>query len=190
MKASTNEVLSTHKTSEKPSPSGAAPVEAFFVPKSDPPVAYITNMFEGTLWKATWQPARREFAFAPFGDVGPLGQGVPLEIYFNKTGDRAYLSTAKPGHLNVYDVSDATNPKHLAAIPAAAGAHHMVFSPDGRYAFVQNSLLNLDGMSDGSISVIDLEKREKVDSIDTFKDAGLRPNCIVLLPEFGGGHTH
>ncbi len=190
LRASTNEVLSTHKLSNKPSPSGAAPVEVFFVPRTDPPVAYITNMFEGTLWTATWQPEAQEFAFAQVEDVTRLGQSVPLEVYFNGAADRAFVTTAKPGHLNVYDISDPARPKHLKAVPAAAGAHHVAFSPDQRYAFVQNSLLNMEGMSDGSISVIDLEKREKVDSIDTFKDAGLRPNCIVLLPEFGGGHTH
>jgi len=33
--------------------------------------------------------------------------------------------------------------------------------PDERYLFVQNSLLNLEGMSDGSITVIDLTKGER-----------------------------
>jgi DNA-binding beta-propeller fold protein YncE len=185
IEASTNTVLSKHKVSNKPSPSGAAPVEAFFLPNSDPPVAYITNMLEGTLWSATWQPGAREFAFAQLADFADLGQGVPLEIYFNRAGDRALITTAKPGHLNVYDISEPSAPKHLAAIQAAAGAHHLVLSPDERYAFVQNNLLNLPGMNDGSISVIDLTTFEKVDSIDTLKDAGFNPNCIVPLPEFG-----
>lgn len=190
LRASTNEVLSVHKTSSKPSPSGAAPVEVFFVPGTNPPVAYITNMNEGTLWTATWQPETETFAFAQVEDVTRLGQGMPLEVYFNEAGDRAFVTTAKPGHLNVYDISDPAAPRHLTAVPTAAGAHHLVFSADGRYAFVQNSLLNLEGLSDGSISVVDLQTGAKVDSIDTFKEAGLRPNMIVLLPEFGGSHTH
>jgi DNA-binding beta-propeller fold protein YncE len=190
IKASTNEVLSSHKVSLKDSPSGAAPVEAFFVPGSEPPVAYITNMLEATLWKATWRPATETFEFEQFEDLGPRGQGVPLEVYFNGDATRAFVSTAKPGHLNIYDITDPNAPRHLATATAAAGAHHMVFSPDGRLAYVQNSLLNLDGMSDGSISVIELETAEQIDSIDTLKDAGLRPNSIILLPEFGGGHTH
>jgi len=36
--------------------------------------------------------------------------------------------------------------------------HDTVLSPDERYLFVPNSLLNLEGMSDGPITVIDLTK--------------------------------
>lgn len=74
-------------------------------------------------------------------------------------------------------------PTFLKAIPAAGGAHHGAFSPDERYAFVQNSLIQLPGMSDGSITVIDLREGKVVRSIDTFKNAGLNPNMIVLLPQ-------
>lgn len=55
--------------------------------------------------------------------------------------------------------------------------------PLERYLFVQNSLLNLEGMSDESLTVIDLEKGGKVvGSIDTLKTQGLNPNRIMLLP--------
>ena len=67
-------------------------------------------------------------------------------------------------------------------LPAAPGAHHSVLSPDERYLFVQNSLLNLEGMSDGSITVIDLTKDKVLGSIDTLKAQGFNPNCIMLLP--------
>ncbi|MDE3049822.1 MAG: YncE family protein, partial [Nitrospirota bacterium] len=70
----------------------------------------------------------------------------------------------------------------LKTIPAAAGAHHSVLSPDERYLFVQNSLLNLEGMSDGSITVIDLKNDTVLGSIDTLKAQGFNPNCIMLLP--------
>jgi DNA-binding beta-propeller fold protein YncE len=66
----------------------------------------------------------------------------------------------------------------------------MVFSPEGSRAYVQNSLLNIPGMNDGSISVIDLETGEKTGSIDTFKDAGLTINTIVLTPEADNVHAH
>lgn len=39
----------------------------------------------------------------------------------------------------------------------------MVLSPDGSRAYVQNSLLNIEGMNDGSISVIDLATGKKID---------------------------
>ena len=43
-----------------------------------------------------------------------------------------------------------------------------MLSPDERYLFVQNSLLNLEGMSDGSITVIDFQQGGQVKgSIDT-----------------------
>lgn len=187
---STGKVLSTHKVSDKPSPSGAAPVEAFFVPGAEPPVAYITNMNEGSLWIAEWQPESETFSFRSGFDFAAIGQGVALEVYFNAAGDRAYVTTALPGHLNAFDISDPRAPKHLYAAEAAGGAHHLVFSPDGSRAYVQNSLINLPGMNDGSISVIDLVAGEKIGSIDTFKDAGLTINTIMLTPEAEDFHAH
>jgi hypothetical protein len=116
-------------------------------------------------------------------DFGARGHGIALEMEHNKKRDRMYVTTAKPGHVNVFDVSQPQKPKFLKAIAAAPGAHHLVFSPDERYLFVQNSLLNLPGMSDGSITVIDVAKGEPVASVDTLKNMGMNPNCIVLLPE-------
>jgi len=190
IEASTGKVISTHKVSMKPSPSGAAPVEVLFLPGIVPPVAYITNMYEGTLWMAVWDTGKKTFDFRQVEDFTSRDQGVPLEMHTNQGVDRLYISLAKPGHLNIYDISDPHKPKFMRAIPAAAGAHHIVLSPDERYAFVQNSLLNLPGMSDGSITVIDLVKGEAVASIDTLKNQGFNPNCIVLLPEWSTGHGH
>ena len=55
---------------------------------------------------------------------------------------------------------------------------------------MQNALLNLPGMSDGSVTVIDLRKFAVVDSMDTLKRRGFNPNSIVLLPQWNeaGGH--
>ncbi len=55
---------------------------------------------------------------------------------------------------------------------------------------MQNSFLNLPGMADGSVTVIDLAKGEAIASMDTLKNAGLNPNLIVLLPEWNhfAGH--
>jgi DNA-binding beta-propeller fold protein YncE len=183
LEASTGRVLSTHKVSLKPSPSGEAPVEAMFLPQANPPVAYITNMYGGTLWMAAWSPANKSFDFSQVDDLGKRGQGVVLEMEFNKKGDRLYVTAAKPGHVNVYDVSNPRKPAFLKAIPAGPGAHHLAFSADERYLFVQNSLLNLPGISDGSVTVIDVAKGEPIASMDTLKNQGLNPNCIVLLPQ-------
>jgi DNA-binding beta-propeller fold protein YncE len=183
LEASSGKVLSTHKVSSKPSPAKAAPVEIMFAPKADPPVVHITNMFEGTLWVGIWDPKTKSFSFNQVDDFGARQQGMPLEMLYNAKGDRLYVTTAKPGFVNLYDNTDPRQPKFLQAIPAAQGAHHSVLSPDERYLFVQNSLLNLEGLSDGSITVIDLEKGGKVlGSIDTLKAQGFNPNCIMLLP--------
>lgn len=37
-------------------------------------------------------------------------------------------------------------------------------------------------MSDGSVTVIDMTKGEVMKSMDTLKNEGFNPNCIVLLP--------
>lgn len=41
--------------------------------------------------------------------------------------------------------------------------------------------MNLPGMDDGSITVIDVAQGKAIHSISTLKDAGYNPNCIVLL---------
>jgi DNA-binding beta-propeller fold protein YncE len=191
LEASTGKVLASYKMSEKPSPAGTAPVEVLFHPRAEPPIAYVTNMFGAALWAAKWDSAKKDFTVAPAFDFGPVNAGVPLEIYVNGKGDRLYVTTAKPGHMHIFDISkDAAKPTLLKSIPAAEGAHHVAFTKDGRYAYVQNALLNLPGMSDGSITVIDMLKETVIGSIDTLKNEGLNPNCIVLLPQWNDPAGH
>lgn len=191
VKASTGEVTGTYKVSAKPSPGGEAPVEVTFVPGANPPVAYVTNMFAGTLSAAVWDLAKKDFSVRQVFDFAPLKAGMPLEIYFNKKGDRMYITTAKPGHLHIFELGkDAASPKLLKSIATAEGAHHVAFTLDGRYVFVQNALLNLPGMSDGSITVIDLQKQTVIASVDTLKNMGLNPNSIVLLPQWNDPAGH
>tara|TARA_B100000315_G_scaffold150152_1_gene138842 strand:+ start:415 stop:1599 length:1185 start_codon:yes stop_codon:yes gene_type:complete len=191
VEASTGRVLGRHKMSNKKSPSGVAPVELLRMPGSDPAIVYVTNMFGGTLWAATWNPLRKEFDVAEIFDFNPIKSGVPLEMYFNKAVDRLYVTTAKPGKFHIFDISvDPMKPKLIKTLPAAEGAHHVAFTRDGRYGFVQNSLLNLPGMSDGSVTVIDLQAQKVVRSMDTLKDKGLNPNLIVLLPQWNDMAGH
>jgi hypothetical protein len=131
---------------------------------------------------AAWNPKSKSFSFEQVDDVGPREQGVLLEMLYNRKGDRLYVTTAKPGYVNIYDNTDPRHPQFRKAIPTAAGAHHMALSSDEGYLFVQNSFLNLEGMSDGSITVIDLVKGEVAGAVDTLKNQGFNPNCIVLLP--------
>ena len=182
LEASTGKVLSTHKIGSKLASGKSAPVEVVFSPNADPPVVHITNMAEGTLWAGLWNPESKSFSFHQVDDFGLRQQGMPLEMLYNAKGDRLFVTTAKPGFVNLYDNSDPRHPKFLKTIAAAAGAHHSVLSPDERYLFVQNSLLNLEGLSDGSITVIDLKQDKVLGSIDTLKAQGFNPNCIMPLP--------
>lgn len=184
-KASTGEFLSRHKVSNKDSPSGEAPVEILFVPGSDPAVAYITNMYGGSLWTATWNAVKDDFDVAEAFDFGPEEVGIPLEIYFNSDGTEMHITTANPGRMHFFDISgDPTKPKLTKTLKAGEGAHHVAYTKDGKYAYVQNSFINLPGMSEGSITVVDLKSKEVIDTIDTFIENGFNPNCMVLLPEW------
>ena len=166
---------------------GAAPVEVLFVPRTDPPVAYITSMMEDALVAAVWNPDRADFDIQKVFDFRKQANNaqMPLEMYFNRAADRLYVTTAEPGHFLIFDVSDGPlAPKLLKQLPTGGGSHHVAITPDERFAYVQNSLLNIPGLSDGTITVIDLERQEVVDSIDTFKARGLTPNSITFLPEW------
>jgi len=192
MELSTGKIIGTLKVSNKPSPSGEAPVEILFVPGVNPPLAYITNLYGGTLWMARWNTGTKKFDVSQAYDFGPQGAGVALEMYFNPTLDRMYVTTGKPGAMNIFDVSGSNimSPKLLKSIPAAEGSHHVAFTKDGRYAYVQNALLNLPGLSDGSVTVVDMKDEKVVASMDTLKLKGFNANCMVLLPKWNasGGH--
>ena len=164
---------------------GAAPVETVFVPNANPPIAYVTNMMENTLWALTWDALNDTFEADKVFDFESIGAHVPLEIYFNRAVDRLYITTADPGMFHVFDISASVlEPVLLQSFPTAGGAHHVAFSPSEDRAYVQNGLLNLPGMNDGSITVIDLQKLEVEGTIQTFKMAGLVPNSITMLPEW------
>ena len=55
---------------------------------------------------------------------------------------------------------------------------------------MQNSFINLPGMSEGSITVVDMQKKEVIDTINTFIENGFNPNCMVLLPEWNAMMGH
>ncbi len=90
--------------------------------------------------------------------------------------------------IHITDLGTGCEP--LKTIATGEGAHHVAFTKDGKYAFVQNSFLNLPGMADGLITVIDLAKGEAIASMDTLKNAGFNPNLIVLLPEWNAEAGH
>ena len=182
IEASTNKYLGSILVSDG---EATAPVEVLFVPETDPPIAYVTNMMEDTLWALTWESMVETFVAQKVFDFGTLNAHVPLEIYFNKEVDRLYVTTADPGMFHVFDISlGALEPVLIKSLPTAGGAHHVAFSPSEKRAYVQNALLNLPGMNDGTITVIDLQKLVVEGSIETFKKNGLAPNSITMLPQW------
>jgi len=138
----------------------------------------------GAIWAATWNPDKRDFEVQEVIDLAPTGGSFPVAMGVNSDESLLIVPTIRPGHINIFNISgDLMKPKLLKTLPAGQGAHHTALTPDERYAFVQNGVLNLPGLSDGSITVIDLESLEVIDSIDTFKDAGYAINHILMLPD-------
>ncbi|HEY6860051.1 MAG TPA: hypothetical protein VI358_09745, partial [Pseudolabrys sp.] len=128
---STGKSLRSIKVSNKASPAGDAPVEILFAPGSNPPAAYVTNMYGGTLWILTWNAPKKDFDASQVFDFKTVASGVPLEIYFNGKADRLYVTTAKPGNLHIFDVSGGVEqPKLIKSIPIAEGSHHVAITPD------------------------------------------------------------
>jgi DNA-binding beta-propeller fold protein YncE len=189
--ATSHEILGQHKLSVKDSPSGEGPVEVLFLPGAETPTALVTNIFGATLWAMVWNEEKGDFDVHQAFDFGTLEAGVALEMYFNDAGDRLYVTTGVPGQFHIFDISDdPTKPRHLKSLPAGEGAHHVAFTKDERYAFVQNALLNLPGMSDGTVTVVDLEQEKVVATMDSLQTKGFNPNSIVLLPEWNSFAGH
>ncbi len=174
---STGKVLSTHPIT-KDGQGGTAPVEVMFLPGQ--PIAYVTAMFEGTLWAGMWDAYTKDFRFKMVDDLTARGQGVPLEMYVEPDG-YFYVSFGQPGGVNVYDISNPLAPKFVKTLPADAGAHHIAFTNDGEYMFVQNNLLNLEEMNAGTISVVNRESGKLVATMDNLVKQGLQPASLVLL---------
>ncbi|CAN5171586.1 hypothetical protein BH24PSE2_BH24PSE2_19370 [soil metagenome] len=188
---STGRELSQLKVSDQPSPSHVAPVEVVFVPESNPPVAWVTNMYGNSLWTATWDPQAKDFVAAKEFDFADHDASVPLELYFPDDGRQMYVTTANPGHLHFFDLSDGGRKARLTkTLKTGEGAHHVAFDKAGRYAWVQNSFVNLPGMSEGTITTVSLDDRKVIDQIRTFQEQGFNPNCIVLLPEWNDPMGH
>ncbi len=183
--------LGSISVTDQPSPNDIAPVEVVFVPKSNPPVAWVTNMNDASLWTLTWNPKSNSFDSAAGFDFLSENAAVPLEIYFDDEGKEMHVTSSLPGKLHFFKLNKSKNEATIEkTISTAGGAHHVAYTKDGKYAFVQNSFINLPKMNDGSITVVDLATRQVVKQWNTLKDSGFNPNCIVLLGQWNDPRGH
>ena len=163
-----------------------APVEVVFMPDTNPPIAYATTMMENSLWALKWDKNLKTFTTKEIFDFRKNDKSLmPLEIYYNNNLTRAYITSANPGKIHIFDISkDKMSPILIKSLETAGGSHHVAITKDENFAYVQNGLLNIPGINDGSITVIDLNNLEVIDVINTFKKNGKVPNSITLLPEW------
>lgn len=188
---STNRSIGEIRMSEEGADTPASPVEILFVPGAEPPLAYVTNIASNSLWYVRWNPETGQFDAGPAFDLADAGGELPLEMYFADDNRTMYVTTAQSGMLHSFDISeDLTKPKLLKTVKTGGGAHHVGLDREGKYLFVQNSFINLPGMHEGTVSVIDRRTMKKIRDMTTLRDMGLTPNSIVLLPQWNdlAGH--
>ena len=102
-------------------------MKIFVVPHAGPPVTYVTNMTAGELRIAEWRPEEEGFMLRELFGFGTLGQGMPLEVYFDEATAYAFFTTANAGHVSAVDIFDPRAPVHpCAAARGGGGAPHGV----------------------------------------------------------------
>lgn len=191
IRPSTNESIGSLRMSEEVTDTPSSPVEILFIPGNETPLAYVTNAARNSLWTVTWNAETGTFEADKAYDMADAGGQLPLEIYFTDNNDTMYITTAQSGMLHEFDISDdPARPVLRKSVKTGGGAHHVAFDKAGEYMFVQNSFVNLPGMHEGTVSVIDRSTMKKIRDMTTLKDQGLTPNSIVLLPEWNdlAGH--
>lgn len=156
----------------------SAPAKVQFHPKKH--IAYVSGMFDGTIWALIWNVQTKTFDPKLVDDGKTRDQNMPLDITFGPSGN-LYVSFANPGEVNEYSLENPEQPKLLRILPAQQGAHHVVFSPDNQYMFVQNNLLNLEGLNAGTISVVDLKTGNLVTTLDKFTEQGMMIESLELF---------
>ncbi|MDH5463917.1 MAG: DUF1264 domain-containing protein [Nitrosopumilus sp.] len=174
---STGKVLSTIELAKNPD-TPSAPVEVLFHPEK--PIAYVSGMLDGTIWVLVWDEETQSFEPKLVDDGTEREHSWPLDLNIGPKGN-LYVSFAIPGVVNEYSLENPEQPKLLRTLPAQQGAHHVLFSPDNQYMFVQNNLLNLDGLNAGTISVVDFKTGKTITTLDNFTEQGMMIESLDLL---------
>ena len=176
---STGKVISTielMKNVDTPS----APVEVLFHPEES--IAYVTGMLDSTIWVLVWDEDTQSFEPKLVDDGTEREQSWPLDLNIGSNGN-LYVSFAIPGVVNEYSLENPQQPELLRTLPAQPGAHHVLFSEDRKYMFVQNNLLNLDGLNSGTISVVDFDSGKLIATIDDLVEQGMMIESLDLIYE-------
>lgn len=174
---STGNVLSTIELAKNPD-TPSAPVEIMFHP--DESIAYVTGMLDGTIWALIWNEQTESFEPKLVDDGTLREHSWPLDLSMGPKGN-LFVSFAVPGVVNEYSLQNPEQPELVRTLPAQPGAHHVLFSTDGQYMFVQNNLLNLDGLNSGTISIVDLNSGSLVATIDDLVDQGMMIESLDLI---------
>jgi YVTN family beta-propeller protein len=70
--------------------------------------------------------------------VAHLPVARPWSVAFNRTGTRAYITSAPPSGNGTVEVYDANSYANLASIPVGMRPHGVGVTPSGRHVFVVN----------------------------------------------------
>jgi DNA-binding beta-propeller fold protein YncE len=187
----TNRVLRTHLVADGPDDL-SLPVEVLLLRDDLPPFALVTTVNGGDIWVAPYDSSTGAFGtFVKQVDGSDQGLGVALEFYIhgNHHGEKElYVSFGVPGVVNVYGLDALPALPLKRTLRAAPGAHHMAFftTESGReLVVVQNNLLNLAGLNDGSLTVLDPYTGQVLGTVAMATEHGLMPESIESA--FGHG---
>jgi len=186
----TNELLKTYRVADSPTDPSET-VEVLLLRDDFPPYALVTTGTGGDIWIAAYNDSTGLFdPFEKKVEGDDQGLGVPLEFYIYENEQKEkelYVSFASPGVVNVYSLEQLPDLPLKRTLPAGAGAHHMAFfkTSSGREVVViQNNLINLEGLNEGTLMVVDIYTGEVLDTLDMRADYGLLPESV----EWAYGH--
>jgi hypothetical protein len=173
----------------------SAPVEVILLRDDLPPFALVTTLMTGDIWVAGYNAETGLFnEFEKKIEGEDTGLSWPLEFYIheNQAGEHElYVTFGVPGVINVYSLESLPELPLKRTLPAAAGAHHMLFfeTQSGReVVVVQNNLLNINGLNAGTLMVLDRETGEVLGEVDLPTEHNLLPESIESA--YGHGHDY
>ena len=118
-------------------------------------------------------------------DFRSVKSGMPRELIYDSKRKRLYATTASKGEMHSFDVSlNVQRPEYREIVKVKSGANQIALTPDGNYGYIQNALFNFPSLSDGSISIVDLNLFKVVGTIKNLKVSGFNPNSIVFFSSF------